>query len=413
MTKFIVNNSRNKLILFIHGFTGDNDTWLHPNGCSFGDLIASEDDILENFDVATYSYFTKLTNTQVAIKKWKTKILSLFPSVLDDSKSNVSINEIAELLIAELRFNLKGYSEVVVVAHSMGGLITKSALVNDKLKSKSPVKLFVSLAVPHLGVESAVWGKLISPNAQIQDLSALSPVLSEINLKWVKTHEKPTVKYLYAVHDEYVTKDSACGIDHIDQDCTGVDHNHTSICKPKDKADGAYQATISFIRDYVSEVSYEEVLEHQNLVDKSQYEDENFVLKLLLADVHGHAVTHSKELFLNAEFARKLFSSESDQKKLSDLYVKLRDLYKDSFNKHLGKSGVNATLLVSDVHDKIVEQDDAFLKSMLPQLNAIHKKGMLQQLANDLSKDIWWSTGSSVDALDQLKEDLANEKNGE
>ncbi|WP_305812399.1 hypothetical protein [Photobacterium leiognathi] len=50
-----------KLILFIHGFTGNSvDTWSNKNGKSFPSLLLQDLKIKDNFDVASYNYYTTL-----------------------------------------------------------------------------------------------------------------------------------------------------------------------------------------------------------------------------------------------------------------------------------------------------------------------------------------------------------------
>ena len=104
----------------------------------------------------------------------------------------------------------------------------------------------------------------------------------------------------------------------------------------------------------------------KRLNDPTQYNDEAFVLKLMLADVHNATVKHSKEHFLNAEYARKLFSSAADQEKLRALYERIRTLYQNCYGKFVSESGGNSNFLVNEVHYKIVAEDAEYLKTTLP-----------------------------------------------
>ena len=139
------------------------------------------------------------------------------------------------------------------------------------------------------------------------------------------------------------------------------------------------------------------------LSDGSQFADEYFALKLLLAEVHEATIKHSKEHFLNAEYVRKMFSSSADQKKLADLYIKIRTIYQDCYDKQASTGKVVGGALVADVHQKIVSEDSQYLKSALPLLQALHKKGMLHQLANDLDDDVWWNDNRSLETLQGMK----------
>lgn len=144
----------------------------------------------------------------------------------------------------------------------------------------------------------------------------------------------------------------------------------------------------------------------QRLNNPSQYNDEVFVLKLLLADVHNASIMHSKEHFLNAEYARKLFSSVADQSKLRNLYEKIRTIYQNFYEHHVANSERSSTTLVGAVHQKIIAEDAAYLKVALPMLQGLHKLGMLHQLANDLGDTVWWSENQSQQALESVRKKL-------
>ena len=132
----------------------------------------------------------------------------------------------------------------------------------------------------------------------------------------------------------------------------------------------------------------------------------HFVLKLMLVDVHNSTIRHCKENFLNAEYTRKLFNSRFDQEKLAQLYGRIRSLYRDSYDRYINAKHpkISPGELLAEIHEKIVSEDAGYLKSALPVIHALHKKGMLQQLANDLSNDVWWSEEQSLDALHKLKD---------
>ncbi|MBF4247637.1 alpha/beta hydrolase, partial [Vibrio anguillarum] len=131
MIEFIKKQDNNSLILFIHGFTGGDDTWSYSKVCSFPQLLADDLDISSSYDIATFSYYTKLSSTYSKTLNIGKFISNLFRTSHKKLKSNSSIEEISNLLRTEIRFNLASYDNIVVVAHSMGGLVTKSAIVKD------------------------------------------------------------------------------------------------------------------------------------------------------------------------------------------------------------------------------------------------------------------------------------------
>lgn len=408
MIHFALNNNRNSLILFVHGFTGGKETWRNQQHGYFYDILGQMPDVQENFDIATFEYFTTLTNLYATTTSTIGKLKSLFQSYSTKSKKNIGIEEISELLRTQIRFTLSSYEHIVVISHSMGGLVTKASLIKDhEDENRNRIKLFISLAVPHLGADLATFGKLISNNQQIKDLAPLSELCPQLNNQWVKISQRPPIKYFYGTYDNVVVKQSAIGTDDLNQDVIACDDDHLSICKPAGPASIMITAVCKFLEEFISGENGEKTLEVKKLIQADQFDDEYFVLKLILADVHNATVNHAKEHFLNAEYARKLFSSASDQRKLRELYTKIRSLYQDSYDKFLSKGTGNSGELVGEIHDKIVREDSAYLKTGLPLIHALHKKGMLHQLANELNEDIWWGENKSIAALESVKATLA------
>ncbi|KQR85372.1 hypothetical protein ASG35_26590 [Burkholderia sp. Leaf177] len=409
MIEFIKNNKRDTLILFVHGFTGGKETWMNTQHGYFFDQLSQFPSIEENFDIATFEYFTKLSSLFVEFNSNIGRLKSLFTNIQTKSKKNISIEDISALLSTQIRFALAAYDNIIVVAHSMGGLVTKACILNDLRQGQpSKIKLFISLAVPHLGANLATYGKLLSNNKQINDLAPLSELCPTMNNEWVKYNLKPGIKYFYGMYDDIVTKESAIGTDNLPQDTIACNDDHLSISRPGGVSSIAITAIKQFLDNFLHQRELEAGLTPKRLVDPSQYRDETFVLKLMLADVHNAAVKHSKEHFLNAEYARKLFSSAADQERLRTIYDRIRTLYQNCYENFVSRGG-DSTLLVNEVHQKIVLEDANYLKTAFPMLQGLHKMGMLHQIANDLQDDVWWSENQSIEALETLKVQL--EKN--
>lgn len=403
MIEFTKKSDKKNLILFVHGFTGGSETWKHDMQGYYYDQLAAIKFIDENFDIAKFEYFSKLLNllaTTSSALKW---LANIFTTKISKSESNLGIGEIAQLLRTQIRFKLKDYENVIIVAHSMGGLVAKTCVISDITEyDQTKVKLIISLAVPHLGTDIATYGSLLSGNLQTKDLAPLGKFLPDQNNQWLQLEHKPPIKYFYGTYDNVVSKQSAVGTDVVPQDIIACDDNHTTICKPAGGTSIPIVAVVHFLEEFVSGLPRGSLGFHK-LVDESQFSDEYFALKLLVAGVHTATVKHSKEHFLNAEYARKFFSGSADQKKLADLYSKIRTVYQDCYDNHASNEVINSGKLVAEVHQKIVSEDSGYLKSALPIIQALHKKGMLHQLANDMSDDIWWSDNRSVEALENIK----------
>lgn len=378
------------LILFVHGFTGDvKSTWENKNGNSFPLTLLENQYIKENFDVASYSYYSTLLGL-FAVKSTYRKVANFIFNRTKANEQNLDIEELANNLRNHLRFTLGEYDNVYIIAHSMGGLITKSLIVGDLLKEGiTRVKLFISLAVPHQGAELSVIGGAISSNLQIKNLNPVKEFINTLNQQWIDL-EKPTTKYVYGSYDTVVTKHSAVALDKYRKDVVSVKEDHNTISKPE----GYGSILITSAVQFLTEAHKNSVLHDtgfQRLPEEEQLNDELFVIKLIVADISGESQVRAKELFFNAEYVRKLFNSRNDVKQIQELFDSIRQLYKDSYDWYLSKDSITSQELLANVHQKITDKDSCLLKSIIPTLKFYHKQGMLHQLANDKSLDIWWS----------------------
>ncbi|MFZ3185389.1 MAG: ABC-three component system protein [Pseudomonas sp.] len=397
MIEWIRNEERPNLILFVHGLKGGQETWSFNENTSFPSLLNNEEKLKEKFDIACFNYFTTFTNTYGTSKSLLTRIFSSIKKI----RKNLPIDELAELLRTEFSVNLTDYKKIILIAHSMGGLVSKACILKQLNETQqSPVKGFISLAVPHSGAKIANIGSLISSNVQLNDLSVLSDAVDQLNRDWLKAVNPPLTKYIYAAYDLYVDKKSALAIDSTKKDSIAVDEDHSSICKPIDKNQTVYKAVLQYIIELESSAAG--TLAIADFIDEKQYDDQFFVLKMILADVHEAITGHAKEYFYNAELARKIFTSEHDREQLSQLYKKIKAIYQQEYEHHIAHK-TTPDQLISNVHSKIMNEDNEYLKSLLSNLDSVHKKGMLHQIANKNNTAIVWSSATSLEKLIALK----------
>lgn len=391
MLEWIIEKKQQNVILFVHGLKGGMETWAYDKNISFPVLLSEDVAIHDSYDVACFNYFTTFTNIYGKAKSWTAK---LFQST-KKSRKNLPIKEIAELLSTEIQVNLNEYQNIIIIAHSMGGLVSKACILKHLEENQfTPVKGFISLAVPHSGAKLANIGGLISSNIQIKDLGLLSNIIDELTRDWLHASNTPEAKYLYAANDQYVDKKSALAIDSTKQDSMAVDEDHSSICKPKNDQETVYRAVLGHIKHFESFfIIHGEI---KDFVDIKQYDDEYFVLKLAIADVHKRITGHAKEYFYNAELIRKIFTSEVDKKILDDLYKRIKYIYQEEYEIYISEDK-KSDQLVTAVHRRIMKEDRGYLKALLKGIDNINKKGMLHQLANIRDDTILWSDESYID----------------
>ncbi|WP_347051905.1 AAA family ATPase [Flavobacterium olei] len=236
MINFLHQSNKENLILFVHGFMGGKDTWRKEGVEKIPDFLIKNPKIAENFDLAEFQYYTQLSS-----KIEKTKYFwGLIPLPWIDKRKftqNLSIDDITDILYSYLNINLRRYNKIVIVAHSMGGLISKATILKLIAEDKNKIELFLSLCVPHNGSKIADLGKLILSNPNVTDLAPLSAIIDQVNRGWIdgKTAENlPETIYFQGKNDLVVPNESSEGYDsRVVQTVYSFD-DHSSILTPVD-----------------------------------------------------------------------------------------------------------------------------------------------------------------------------------
>jgi hypothetical protein len=409
--EFIHKKRHKNLILFIHGFTGGPETWSHPNKAdvSFPSMLKNEKEIGSNFDIATINYYTKM----VSFEKPKIAITGFLRSLKRPSKiayKNVGISELSNLLKTIIDFNCHEYENMVVIAHSMGGLVAKSYILNQLNNGSCKVKLFISLAVPHNGVDWATMGaKLYKKNDQLIDLATSSSTLNDINNRWVQQKVGlPHIVYFYGQSDRVVPKENAIGLQQESQDIAACSDDHFTICKPQDSNDLVYRGVKQKILTFLQQLNLSQEQDKTAIRETVNYDNEIFILKLLISNVHDKLVANAKDRFFDAEYMKRLLASQNiDLNKLNSLYDKIEQIYINEFVNYSNKKVVSSDELIQKIYAEIIAKDKDFLKSFTPIIGELEKMGMLHQLANNTKKEIWWDEGQSMEQINRLKDDLS------
>lgn len=403
--EFVSKNNRKNLVLFIHGFTGSKETWVNDKGQEFPRMLLEEEGIAEQFDVAYITYYTSLIDLY-GIKTKVNMLKRVFNFDTGIARKNLGIEKLGEFIEAVIEYQCEAYENIVIIAHSMGGLVAKSYILSElQHRPAAPkVKLFLSLAVPHSGSEWAKLGEKLFRNVQAVDLNPLSTVLSQINRAWVENPNTPRTVCFYGQYDEVVNEESAILLQVNKPEKVPCDENHNTITKPSDKERLVYVAVKSILQKFAQETATQEPFQIQEFVDQGQMDDEIFVIRLLIADVHNTHVNSAKQTFFNAEYMRKVLINQGDQAIaiLTDLYVKIEFFYTIAFGKLMSNELKDSNHLVTYVHEQIMKEPE-LLKCAIPLLGSIHKTGMLHQLMNKLEKDLWWAQGHNIQTIEQFR----------
>jgi hypothetical protein len=402
MINFIHNTlDKKNLIIFIHGFTGSEETWKKKDSSkSLIDYLTDDKLIWGNFNIALFEYHSELLSL---FPKSKAVINFLFKN---KNRINLPINELSELLGTKIQYTCADYENIILIGHSMGGLVAKRFILDDlKKNTDSKVKLYVSLATPHSGSIIANSGKSLISNIQTKDLAVLSGSITAMNNEWVQNKNLPKRIYGQGLYDYIVPKESSVALDADTQNVIYSDDDHFSIIVPKEK-NVIVDALIFELKDFLKKQQIQSVENHEKFSDEGQYDEEIFVLKLIMADIHSSLLSSSKIAFYNAEFTlRKLSSLGVDLNTLEPLYTKIQELYFIEFGELINGTHKDPNELLTAVHKKIREEDKKHLISLHQPLQSLQKFGMLQQLAGK-DNSIWWDKTHDENNFNEFKKAL-------
>jgi hypothetical protein len=411
MIKILKNGKKKKknLILFIHGLTGNDATWLNEKGQTFAQLLFNNSILKKNFDIGTFDYYSKIFSP-LPLKLLGKLFLKITGAQSDQVELNLDVDNISDLLVTELGIHCKDYKKIVLIAHSLGGLVAKDTTLKLLAQNSSiTIDKLLSLAVPHNGSSIATIVKSVVSHAQIKDLDPLSNKTTGLNNQWLQdsTGKLPKIIYFYGKYDLVVEQNSALGFSNEKQIALFFAADHTNIAKPSSTESSIYKATEQVLLDVISEDERIDTLAIQQLPSKDTFNDEFFVLKLLIADVHEKSIDTAKTSFYNAEFIRKVGLQRKviSQENFDDLMSRIEILYNNAYALSTTGKIADGNELVAHIHDQIRQEDNGVL-STLERITFIHKTGMLHQLSNNINKDIWWGKGPDYDTIETFKNSL-------
>ncbi|KPL57816.1 lipase/acyltransferase domain-containing protein, partial [Rossellomorea vietnamensis] len=207
------------LIVLIHGLGASESTWRH-DGVSWIDLFLT-DETFSNLDIAEIKYETShLANGLLASMGLNKIKLGRFKSFTVGKGNFTTIEILARELKREIDSRkIKQYKNVLLIGHSMGGLVAIRYILEELENNQTHnIKGMISLATPYNGSSMALYNQLIkniNKHAQIPSLAPNSNFLDETIRLWQKHLEnmKINFKFYFGTEDTIVTENSA--IPHI------------------------------------------------------------------------------------------------------------------------------------------------------------------------------------------------------
>jgi predicted alpha/beta hydrolase family esterase len=215
------------LIFFLHGLGGSGQaTWQ-----GFTDLI-QRDPKLKQYDIHFYSYPTSLFRLPWSQKRPKIQTLS-------------------ESVRSEINNRFPDRSDIILVCHSLGGLIGRKYLV-EEVKGGVPLRVrgLLLYATPNTGAAIAAIGSLVSwRHNQLRQLCRDADVVRDLGNDWTlfKVAELIKIKYVAAGLDRVVDELSAresWGNHAVE---TVIDKGHIDIVKPAAPTDLSFLILKNFV----------------------------------------------------------------------------------------------------------------------------------------------------------------------
>ena len=204
------------LILFVHGLGGGHGTW-----GSFAPLLKADVDLKGRIAVAEYTFPTRL--------------FRLFPSW-----NSTPLQDLAKGLATEIRTRFQECTKILMVCHSLGGLIAKRFII-EAIKRSEPLKTreVIFFGTPHQGARLANIASFFSfKHRHLRQIGKEFDFIELVNEDWVHCRCEAHVGATYVVggQDTYVSRESAGGglgtkVELI------PDKGHLDIVKPTTKDD--------------------------------------------------------------------------------------------------------------------------------------------------------------------------------
>ncbi len=221
---------RQNVIVFVHGVTGNGkSTWTYEED---GDTV----------------YWPDLVYNDPALKDYDVFVTTYFSPALENA---ITIHEAGRQLNFELESHqilgagrTPRYQQLVFVGHSMGNLVIRDAMGDQKKYQGLSVPLHLSIASPSAGSELARIAELLSSNSQFRDLIKIddNAYLQKLNEHWLQNHPHTEVACAYETIEHPLLNKKI--VDHASSNflCTRssptpISRDHETIVKPRNTQD--------------------------------------------------------------------------------------------------------------------------------------------------------------------------------
>lgn len=217
-------------IVFVHGIWGDTlDTWKNANGVHFYDLLWGDERINKGIDIYAFGYPANVLKG-----------------------SSLNIFEASKRMVAQLKYaGVLNYQRIVFIAHSMGGLVTLEALIDDADLSKK-VGLVALYAIPMDDNQIAAIAQHIANNPALMQMADAS-YLQQLQDRWNNFAPQPKVVCAYektAIAGQIIVPWGAAS--RACKESYAISENHLNVVKPSSRAEFSYVVLFNPLADLMN-----------------------------------------------------------------------------------------------------------------------------------------------------------------
>jgi pimeloyl-ACP methyl ester carboxylesterase len=219
---------RQRVIVFVNGIFGDAvSTWKNDDGAYWPTMIAA-DPAFDEADIYVHSFQSpKLARAQ--------QIIDL-------------ASRLRALLTVDRVF---GHKQIVFLAHSMGGLVTRAMIVKERPPA-SKIPMIYFFATPSAGADVAAIASHLSENPQLKDMLPLTDggYVKLLREQWLETSDDARLNYPNAIASycayENQKKWGVLIVPEVsatylcNRETHAVNADHIGIVKPKNARDDPY-----------------------------------------------------------------------------------------------------------------------------------------------------------------------------
>ena len=224
------------LLLLVHGFSSSPDTFSDISA-----LINSDEELVKKYDIKYFAYSTGVHNRNS-------------PKVAAENLSTI------------INYKYRNYNKIVIMAHSLGGLIARQYIVNEFLDGRrTKVTKIINFASPHLGAQMAKTFNFLGNN-HLKSLAPDSEYIRDLLKNWQKVVATRAIETINLVADEdnIVSRLSAEGANWFDRSIPIEFTDHSTIVRPQSAETMSYIVLRSILLEdvYRTDVALKEDATH-------------------------------------------------------------------------------------------------------------------------------------------------------